>query len=260
MPLLTRSRLTELAVNVYECSARDCQRSILGLLEANPAAQLLDCGCRDGQFTLELAHQIGAPQPTGIEIVPAVARLARARGVAAAVGDLNQPLPFGDHTFDVLVANQVIEHLSDTDGFVRELGRVLRPGGYAVLSTNNLSSWHNLAALLLGKQPFPSDVSDDPSIGKLLPLFEGDDCPGMTHLRVFAYDALRELLVRHGFHVEASLGVGYYPFLNGSARLLSRLDKRHAAYQTIKVRPAIDRGRRAAIRDSRMHDNGARHA
>ncbi|MGH2519305.1 MAG: methyltransferase domain-containing protein, partial [Chloroflexota bacterium] len=101
MPLLSRSRLTELAVNVYESSARDCQRSILGLLEPNPTAQLLDCGCRDGRFTLELAAQIGAPTPAGIEIVPTVAHLARARGVAAAVGDLNQPLPFGDGSFDV---------------------------------------------------------------------------------------------------------------------------------------------------------------
>lgn len=47
----------------------------------------------------------------------------------------------------------MIERLADTDVFVADLGRVLAPGGYAVVSTENLAGWHNVFALVLGWQP-----------------------------------------------------------------------------------------------------------
>lgn len=68
--------------------------------------------------------------------------------------DLDAPLPFEDGAFDLVVSNQVLEHLVDTDLFVSEIRRLLRPGGVAVVSTENLASWHNVAALVLGWQPF----------------------------------------------------------------------------------------------------------
>jgi 2-polyprenyl-3-methyl-5-hydroxy-6-metoxy-1,4-benzoquinol methylase len=68
----------------------------------------------------------------------------------------------------------MIEHLRDTDGFMIELQRVLKPGGIAVISTNNLASWHNIVALMLGAQPFPADVSSNFAIGKLFGPFPGD--------------------------------------------------------------------------------------
>jgi hypothetical protein len=47
----------------------------------------------------------------------------------------------------------VIEHLPATDNFMREIARVLAQEGYAPVSTNNLSCWHNVASLALGWQP-----------------------------------------------------------------------------------------------------------
>src|SRR5207237_1346369 len=67
---------------------------------------------------------------------------------------LNADIPIRDESFDAISSNQVIEHLSDTDIFLAESFRVLRPGGHVVVSTENMSSWHNLAALLLGWQAF----------------------------------------------------------------------------------------------------------
>ena len=52
--------------------------------------------------------------------------------------------------FDVVHANQVIEHVFDLDRFVSEIKRVLAPGGRAIICTENIASWHSVAALFLG--------------------------------------------------------------------------------------------------------------
>ena len=114
----------------------------------------------------------------------------------------------------------------------------MKPNGYAIISTNNLSSLHNIAALLIGKQPFPADVSNIQSIGKLFAL-SNDDKGSFAHLRIFTKNALIELFKYHKFEVESVIGVGYYPFPNFIARVLSKIDKNHAVYVTIKVRKAM---------------------
>jgi SAM-dependent methyltransferase len=61
--------------------------------------------------------------------------LARARGVEARVGDI-QELPFVDASFDVVVAAWMLYHVPDLDRGISELARVLRPGGRLVAATN----------------------------------------------------------------------------------------------------------------------------
>lgn len=65
---------------------------------------------------------------TGVEIVGHRAKLATERGVVVASVDPCSPLPYADEHFDVVISNQVIEHLPDTDVFLR------RSGGSAILS------------------------------------------------------------------------------------------------------------------------------
>lgn len=50
----------------------------------------------------------------------------------------NEPLPYPDATFDVVTATEVIEHLEDFRRVVREIHRVLKPGGVCILSTPNI--------------------------------------------------------------------------------------------------------------------------
>ena len=173
----------------------------------------------------------------GIEIVDERRETALRKGIIAQTGDLNEPFPFQDDFFEIVHANQVIEHLKDTDHFIKEIWRVLKPGGYAVICTENLSSWHNIFSLLFGWQPFSlSNVCEKRfQIGNPLAIHHGDaptKPQSWQHHRVFAYRGLKEIFVAHGFEAEPIKGSGYFPL---PARL-SKLDPRHAAFLTLKVR------------------------
>ena len=63
--------------------------------------------------------------------------------------DLDAGLPLADGTVDAAVAVEVIEHLENPRAFVRELARVVRPGGAVVISTPNQLSALSLLTLLL---------------------------------------------------------------------------------------------------------------
>jgi ubiquinone/menaquinone biosynthesis C-methylase UbiE len=74
---------------------------------------------------------------------------AKSKGIVVFKANLNKSFPLPDNSIDQVCANQVIEHRIDTDNFVSEIYRVLKPNGSVVIATENLASWHNIAALLL---------------------------------------------------------------------------------------------------------------
>ena len=205
---------------------------ILSAMPPRPGASLLDLGCGDGAWTMQVAAKVGAQRVLGIEFIDEFAATARRAGVDVVAADLAERLPLDEGSVDVVHSNQVIEHLPKTDAFMREIARVLRPGGYAVVSTNNLSSWHNIVSLALGWQPPPCHVSDELIVGNPGNFVEGMEsyAPGQTHLRVFTGRALAGLAAHHGLRVEAQLGAGYYPLPPRAARVLARIDPTHAAF------------------------------
>lgn len=103
--------------------------NIFSMLEHNPNAALLDCGCADGELTLKIASKIGSKNIFGVEIVDDLIRKAKQKGISVKQADLNSKLPFDDETIDIVHANQVIEHLFNTDNFISETYRVMKRGG-----------------------------------------------------------------------------------------------------------------------------------
>ena len=80
--------------------------------------------------------------------------------------DLNVPLPGHDDAFDVVVAAEVIEHLENPRFMIREIFRLLRPGGTAIVTTPNNESWRSLIALLVrghfmafGETGYPAHIT-----------------------------------------------------------------------------------------------------
>ncbi len=105
------------------------------LLETLPRGRFADLGAGQGALSL-WAHSQGF-ETTAIDFN-------RGNFVASPIAfiqaNLNQPLPMADATFDTVAAIEVIEHLENSYALLREMYRVLKPGGYAVLSTPNESS------------------------------------------------------------------------------------------------------------------------
>lgn len=176
---------------------------------------ILDLGCGDAALTRRLVAELGAGATSVVEVHEPHAAAARDRGFQVVDADLNGVLPFDSDTFDLVLSNQVIEHLYDTDSFVAESARVARVGGLVLFSTENAASWHNIAALLMGWQAFSlTNVSSRAAgVGNPLAIHRGGEgwVFPMQHHRIFSLRGLIELGVLHGLEPIASSGAGYHP-------------------------------------------------
>ena len=210
---------------IFKATEEVNRETILAVAEPQPGATLLDLGCGDGTFTQRVAERVGATQVRGVELIEHLADAAAAKGIEVSRTNLGDPLPFPDGSIDVVHSNQVIEHLTGTDRFMSEIHRVLRPGGYAVVSTNNLASLHNILSLVLGWQPTPAHVSDETvGLGNPLNPSRGDTgAVGQMHLRMFTGRALAELASHHGLQPEVRRTAGFYPLPPAAARVATRL-------------------------------------
>lgn len=123
--------------------------------------RLLDAGCGPGLYAAELVAR-GA-EVVGFDVGPEMVRLARQRtsgwpNAEFRVHDLADPLTWlDDESFDGALMALVIHHLDDRVAALREIARVLRPGGFLVVSTHHpTADW-----VRLGGSYFTSEMIDE---------------------------------------------------------------------------------------------------
>ncbi|MFM7524713.1 MAG: methyltransferase domain-containing protein, partial [Betaproteobacteria bacterium] len=110
------------------------REKVLALLAPKHGERALDIGCGPGLTTEALALAVGAStEVVGIDIAPPMLAIAKQRcdqyaAVKFEQADVMQ-LPFQDAQFDITLASQVYEYVDDVDRALRELARVVRPGG-----------------------------------------------------------------------------------------------------------------------------------
>lgn len=107
--------------------------AVVEAVVAGAPRRVLEVGCGMGEFAERLARASGA-DVLATDLSPRMVELTRARGIEALVADA-QALPFGDAAFDCAVANAMLYHVEDLDAALRELARVLAPGGRLVALT-----------------------------------------------------------------------------------------------------------------------------
>jgi ubiquinone/menaquinone biosynthesis C-methylase UbiE len=118
-------------------TADDCARFVRHLISESDA--ILDVGCGPGTITAGLAGWVPQGHVTAIEPGGDILDTARASIQAAGVSNVSiesasvYELPYVDDSFDVAYAHQVLQHLSDPVGALREMARVVRPGGYVAV-------------------------------------------------------------------------------------------------------------------------------
>jgi 2-polyprenyl-3-methyl-5-hydroxy-6-metoxy-1,4-benzoquinol methylase len=154
--------------------------------------RVLDLGCGAGTPSKVLMQDTNRYSVVGADLSEsALSAYVEATGRSGVQLDA-QRLPFADGSFDVVVSDDVVEHLVDTDSYAHEIRRVLVPGGWLFLSTPNLAAWFNRLALLAGMQPAFTEVSFEKVFGR-----HGSDIVG--HLRIFTSKSIQQFLEHHGF-------------------------------------------------------------
>ncbi|MGH3262536.1 MAG: methyltransferase domain-containing protein [Trebonia sp.] len=176
-----------------------------------PNAQALDVGCGAGLMAAELAR--AGLSVTGVDssatMVQAAAARLRQQGLADRV-TIRQAdargLPFNDGRFGLVVALGLLPWLPDPETVVRELARVLAPGGWIILTADNLYRLNRLV-----------DPRENPWVAPLAPVKRALQ-PG-AHDRNAGVPSYRhsprqvdELLARAGIRTARRTTVGYGPF------------------------------------------------
>lgn len=171
----------------YEKNHRALFRRVVAVLDRQSPGKgrLLDVGCAAG-FLLDTAREDGW-DVTGVDLSPSMARhAARVLGLDVRVGTLEEcELP--DASFDAVTLCDSLEHVANPLTTMREVRRVLRPGGTALIVTPNIAS--PLARLLGTKWPH------------LTP---------REHIYYFAPETLRRLIVTAGFQPLHSGTIGHH--------------------------------------------------
>lgn len=187
----------------------------------------LDVGCGDGLFLAELDRASGLTEHGwamyGLDYSAAAIDNARRRPYTFEQCNVEEGIPHGDDSFDVVTAGEVIEHVYDPDRLLAEMKRVLRPGGRVVLTTPNLHAWYNRALFPAGIQPVFYETSTKSTLIGAGPLakFKAAETP-VGHIRLFNRRALVDLLHSEGLRPLAIRG-SVFERLTGPAGRVDRL-------------------------------------
>ena len=127
-------------------TAENSAAYLLGALR--PGLDLLDVGCGPGTITVDLARRVAPGRTVGVDRAADVLAQAKAHAAEQCVAvELRTAdvyaLDFADASFDVVHAHQVLQHLTDPVRALREMRRVLRPGGVVAVRDSDYScfSW-----------------------------------------------------------------------------------------------------------------------
>jgi 2-polyprenyl-3-methyl-5-hydroxy-6-metoxy-1,4-benzoquinol methylase len=145
---------------------------------------VLDVGCYNGRIGIMLKTRHN--RVFGADLSLEALKIAQHEGMVCVQSDVTEAIPFKDKTFDVVVAAEIIEHVFDLHAFLTETKRILKNGGYLVLSTPNLASFGRRIHLLFGKNPLIEIDSGVESVG---------------HIRYFVKETLFQLLHKYGFKI-----------------------------------------------------------
>lgn len=115
--------------------------AVLEWLDPQPAENILDLGCGDGQLTQRLAAT-GA-MVRGFDASPQMAAAARSRGIEVDEGSAEH-LPYPNRTFDAVFSNAALHWILDQEGMLSQVHRVLKPGGRFVAE---MGGHGNIAAI-----------------------------------------------------------------------------------------------------------------
>lgn len=176
------------------------------LRHKGPFKKALDLGAGTGRDLEIIRKYSPEAELFGIEFDAQQCAILENHGVKTCQVDLESSrLPFEDETFDIVIINQVLEHIKDIFFVLHETARVLKKGGYVLIGVPNVASLHNRALLLFGRHPTQAKSYS-------------------AHIRTFSKQDTQRMIDLAGngvFQFVDFAGAQFYPFPKKIARVFS---------------------------------------
>jgi SAM-dependent methyltransferase len=180
----------------------------LFLKNSLPFGKVLDLGAGKGD-DLNIVHKINRnAQLKAVECYEPYVRELEAKQIEVFRIDLERErLEFQEEEIDIVITNQILEHVKEIFWIMHEIARVLSVGGKLIVGVPNLASLHNRLLLTCGRQPTPIQIDS-------------------AHIRGFTYHGFIRFLDscwRGGYEVLDFRGANFYPFPPLLAKPLAKL-------------------------------------
>ncbi|MBE7443734.1 MAG: class I SAM-dependent methyltransferase [Planctomycetia bacterium] len=161
----------------------------------------------------------------GIDCFENSVNAAKEKGIKAFLCDLEKDkFPFEDNYFDIVIANQVFEHLKQIYMPLTEIHRVIKPNGYLLFGVPNLASLHSRLLLSIGKQPTCIQMFDE-------------------HIRAFTPNTLIEFLTFNNlFQLVRFKGLGFYPLIPPFSDIFSKIFPKASVIMLILLKKNVRQG------------------
>ena len=129
-------------------SANHIYRSVIqSLATVGTSGSILDFGAGTGTLSEMLCREDCFHSVTAVDLVGFESAVFKHEKLKWTFADLNEPLPLPDASFDAIVAAEVIEHLENPRFVVRELFRLVAPGGTVIITTPNNEAFRSFLSL-----------------------------------------------------------------------------------------------------------------
>jgi len=125
-------------------------------IQSIPYSNVLDIGAGFGD-DLMIANKINPDcRMHALEYYPSNIINLEEKEIQVSSIDLEkETFPYDNNNFDIVIANQILEHTKEIFWIFHEISRILKPGGKLIVGVPNLASMHNRLLLLFGHQPSP---------------------------------------------------------------------------------------------------------
>jgi methionine biosynthesis protein MetW len=184
----------------------DIDRYDMACKLASNGERVLDVGCGNGSMLFRLIHKYS--KLYGIDITPS--RLEDARKTVAETysdlpnkfyfceGNLDRAMEFESDYFDTIICLATLEHVYDIYNLIKEVHRILKPGGDIIVEVPNIAYFKYRMKLLLGILPITSSPHNWEEIG-----WDGG------HIHYFTVEKLCEFFESQGFKITVKTGGGF---------------------------------------------------
>ncbi len=198
-------RLDQLLHNESDVAYKRRVRTVLSYLQPRPGQTILDCGTGMGFYLKAVSEITPGCRLAGIDYEEKVLRYAHGhlaeRGALLIRGDIHN-LAFADASFDGVIMSEVLEHLRDDEGALRQVRRVMKPGATLALTVphRHYPYWYD-PINRIAEDVFRRPIRRGPFAGIWA-----------NHERLYTPDQVMGVIEKAGFAVEAVEEITHYCF------------------------------------------------